>query len=196
MYVIGLTGGIATGKTSVCEYLSSQFAIPIIDADIINKQLLEPEQAGYKGILNLFPYIPLNNKQQLDKLFLRAEIFSDPAKKLAIEKLLHPLIKNSIFQQIDDLKTHSSCVVAIPLLIEAHFDDLVDTIWVTDCSEELQLQRLLSRDKLSESLAKSMIKSQLSRAERKQHADAIIPTDSFASMQNTLNNLVKNFKIH
>ena len=188
MFIIGLTGGIATGKSTVCQFIAEHYHTPIIDADVINAQLLKPHQLGYQALLKQFPDIPLLENQQLDKHYLREQIFNHTIKKKTVEQLLHPLIKHAISEQLTTLKTqqHPYCIIAVPLLIEAQFDDLVDTIWVTDCDEKLQLQRLLQRDAISKSLALTMIDAQLTRAERLKHADAIIPTHHFRVMQQTI----------
>jgi len=185
MNVIGLTGGIATGKTTVSHSFKS-LNVPIIDADIINRQLLLTEQSGYNEILKLFPDIPLAEDGSLDKHYIRTKIFNHPEIKQQLEQRLHPLIKTEINVQINKLKSSNNdsyCIVSVPLMIEAKFNHLVSKLWVCDCSEKIQLQRLMIRDQLSQEDAQLIINHQLSRQERLQYADEIIPTKNKTQMQ-------------
>ncbi|MBL7004483.1 MAG: dephospho-CoA kinase [Gammaproteobacteria bacterium] len=185
MKVVGLTGGIATGKTTACHYLHT-LSVPIIDADIINHKLLEPNQKGYLGLLKLFPDIPLI-EQQLDKKYLRKILFNDAHAKQQIEHLLHPIIKQSIQQEIDSIdKSTPYCIIAVPILIEANFQYLVDTIWVTDCSVNTQITRLMLRDNITIEDAKNILQHQLTREERLSYANEVISTENTIDMQKTL----------
>lgn len=187
MNIVGLTGGIATGKSTVSRFLST-LNTPIIDADIINQQLLLPQQEGYLKILQLFPDTPILTDQALDKRYLRHKIFAHKASKQQLEKYLHPIIKKQILAEINALKQRALayCIVSVPLLVEAKFTHLVDEVWVTDCSEEMQLSRLMKRDTISLSDAKLIMSHQLTRAERLKHADQIIETEHLDVMENRL----------
>jgi len=199
MNIIGLTGGIATGKTTVSQFLST-LDTPIIDADIINQQLLMPHQEGYSKVLELFPETPLLSDLSLDKKYLRHKIFHHIDNKKKLELLLHPLIKNKIVFEIEALKQKEKkpyCMVAVPLLIEAKFTDIIDEIWVTDCSESIQINRLMKRDNSSLSDAKLIMSHQLSRKERLKYADQIITTDDHKMMENKITELhYQQIKLH
>ncbi len=193
MNVVGLTGGVATGKTTVTHYFKN-LNIPIIDADAINYQLLQPKQSGYTAILNLFPDVPLLKDSTLDKAYLRHKIFSDSDNKHQLECLLHPIIKQKIMSQIQSLKLNSQssyCIVSVPLLIEAKFNDLMEEIWITDCSEETQIKRLMLRDQISNADAKLIMANQLTRQARLKYADKIINTENHEAMNICLDNLHK-----
>ncbi len=185
MNIVGLTGGIATGKSTVSHFLES-LEIPIIDADLINKQLLLPKNIGYKAVLKLFPDIPLLSDDSLDKRHIRDKVFNHKPSKELIEQKLHPLIKEEISAQIKHLKTNSEtpyCIVSVPLLIEANFSHLVNEIWICDCAERTQTQRLMARDKISQTDAKLIMSHQLSRSKRLKYADEIINTEEMNAMQ-------------
>lgn len=191
MKVVGLTGGIATGKTTVTNFLNN-LNVPIIDADIINFHLLEPKQLGYLGILKLFPDTPLLNNKALDKSYLKNKLFNSQSNKTKIEALLHPLIKHEIKHQINNLNqtTNTSyCIVVVPLLIESNFTDLVDEIWVTDCYENTQKKRLMKRDHISSDNVDLIMSHQLSRTARLEYASQIISTDNEKDMEIKLKQL-------
>ncbi len=185
MNIIGLTGGIATGKSTVSQFLES-LHINVIDADVINHHLLMPTQAGYNKVLQLFPNTPLLSDNFLDKKYLREIIFNDKHSKTALEQQLHPLIKAEIISRIETLQASINipyCIVSVPLLIEANFKSLVNDIWVCDCSENTQIQRLMKRDHISQADAQIIISHQLERQERLRYANEIINTEHIDSMQ-------------
>lgn len=172
MLKVGLTGGIGSGKTTVTE-LFSKLGAPIIDADLIAKELTEPGHPAYLKIIEKFgEYILLPNGE-LNRKKLRDEIFSDAEQKKWLEALLHPLIKKSI-----DLATVNIdfpyCLIAIPLLIETASFDLVDRVLVIETSIELQIARTIARDLVSEDHVHGIIKAQASSAQRLEAADEII----------------------
>ncbi len=194
MNIIGLTGGIATGKSTVTKYFST-LCTPIIDADIINKKLLQPNNTGYVHVLKAFPNIPLLADSALDKNFLRRQIFNDIKQKKILENILHPLIKKEITETIKVLNArlkHNYCIVSVPLLIETNFNSLVKEIWVTDCTEETQIKRLTARDNISIREAKLIISHQLSRKKRLSFAHQVIPTEQYNDMKSFILNLHNN----
>ncbi len=184
---IGLTGGIGSGKSTVCK-LFSAFSIPIIDADIIAREVVAPGQAALTQIQQNFGNILLADGT-LDRKKLGQIIFSDPAKKQCLENILHPLI----YQR---LKTEAAAqfspyvILAIPLLFETDMTDLVDRILVIDCPETLQLQRVKQRDQLDDDQIQRIIASQSSREERLGRADDIIDNSkSTAELAEQVKNL-------
>ncbi len=184
---IGLTGGIGSGKSTVCQ-LFSAFSIPIIDADIIAREVVAPGQAALAQIQQAFGDILLADGN-LDRKKLGQIIFADPAKKQCLENILHPLI----YQR---LKTEAAAqpepyvILAIPLLFETGMTDLVDRILVIDCPETLQFQRVKQRDQLDDAQIQRIIASQSSREERLRRADDIIDNSkSTAELAEQVKNL-------
>jgi len=200
MNIVGLTGGIATGKTTVTQFLSTTLSTPIIDADTINQKLLMPHQEGYSKLLELFPETPLLEDLSLDKGYIRHKIFHHIENKKKLEQLLHPIIKNKILYEIQALKQKGEspyCIVAVPLLIEANFIDVVKEIWVTDCPEDMQINRLMKRDNSSLSDAKLIMSHQLARKERLKYADQIITTNDQKVMEDQITELhYQQIKLH
>ena len=201
MFKVGLTGGIASGKSTICQ-LFSQHNIPIIDADIIARQLVEPNKDAFKEIVQLFGKEILQNDGTLNRKQLRQLIFSNTKSKQQLESILHPRIRQQLLQQSE--QQHANyCILVIPLLVEANMSDLVDHIVVVDAEEEQQLKRLCQRDNISLSDAQSIIKNQSSREERLTIADDIIvnnnSTESLSQIINELHkkycNLAKNIQL-
>lgn len=187
MNIVGLTGGIASGKTTVSHFFS-RLAIPIIDADVINHRLILPKGKAYIEIIKAFPDIPLLNDRSLDKKYLKNKIFNEAISKQLLEHILHPLIESEIKQQIKtlSLQRHPYCIVSVPLMIEANFTHLISTLWVCDCKQSTQLKRLIKRDKILIQDAKIMLSHQLSRQQRLSFADHIIPTEHKTPMEDKI----------
>lgn len=172
MIRIGLTGGIAAGKSTVCQ-LFSALEVPIIDADIIARELVEPQRPAFKEIVTEFGSSVLSNDGSLNRKILRQLIFSNPQAKQRLESILHPKIKQQLIAQSDAV-TSDYCIIAIPLLIESHWQNSVDRILVIDVETEQQKVRLSQRDNLSNDEAEKMIVSQCSREQRLAYADDVI----------------------
>jgi len=176
MLKIGLTGGIASGKSTVCR-LFSQYGIPIIDADVIARQLVEPKQEAYNEIIRTFGNDICLPNGELNRQHLRKLIFSDGNAKLQLERILHPRIRLQLFQQSNVLNA-PYCILAIPLLIEAEMTELVDRVLLIDIDLPLQLTRLCERDNISVGDAKLIINSQVNRQQRLSCADDIIANNN------------------
>jgi len=172
MLVVGLTGGIGSGKSTVAE-LFAEKNVPIIDTDIISRQIIQPEQPAFKEVVNHFGKSILQPDQQINRKLLREIIFNKPAEKVWLENLLHPIIRAEMVKQINSHYT-PYCIAVIPLLIESKFNPMVQRILVVDATEDLQLARVKQRDSLSDELASSILKTQASRVERLKCADDII----------------------
>jgi dephospho-CoA kinase len=172
MLKIGLTGGIGSGKSTVCDIFQN-LGINIIDADHIAKALVKPGFPAFRQIIAQFGEAFLNTDGNLDRDKLRNLIFADKTKKQLLENILHPLV----YQQIAEEIRHAVspyCIIAVPLLLETQKKQLFDRILVVDCSIEMQLQRVESRDQLKREQILSIIASQISRELRLQQADDII----------------------
>jgi dephospho-CoA kinase len=172
MLKIGLTGGIGSGKSTVAK-LFKQFHIPVIDADIIAHQLVEPKQVALSSIKKAFGTFVINDDGSLDRDKLRAIVFTQPEKKTQLEAILHPLVYKQM--QSDFIKqTSAYSILCIPLLMETKMSSFVDRILVIDCSIETQIERVKKRSQLSRKQALAIIDSQVSREFRLKHGQDII----------------------
>jgi len=175
---IGLTGGIASGKTTITNYIKKHKKIPILEADKISRELIKPNTYGYKKILDYFgnKIIENNNNSErvINRKLLRNIIFKDSESKEWIEKLLHPLIKEKMIEECSQYKNNQTILLVIPLLFEAKFEDICTEIWLVKCPKELQKNRLITRDKISEKEAYELINLQLSFEEKRQFSDIIL----------------------
>lgn len=173
MYVVGLTGGIASGKTTISEMFRALGAT-IIDTDIISRRLLETGQKGFAKVVEKLGKGILLNTGEIDRRQLRQLVFNDNELKTWLESMLHPLIFESCQQEIDCVKDSNYVLLVVPLLFESGFTALVDRVLAVDCSKSVQLSRLTNRDKIDIDLAEKMIAQQLSNEERIKLADDII----------------------
>jgi len=175
---IGLTGGIASGKTTITNYIRKYKNIPILDADNLSRELIKPNTYGYKKILDYFGNKIIDNKNNsertINRKLLRKIIFKNSESKEWIEKLLHPLIKEKMIEECRQYKNNQTIVLVIPLLFEAKFEDICTEIWLVKCPKELQKKRLIERDKISEKEAYESINLQLSFEEKRKFSDIIL----------------------
>jgi dephospho-CoA kinase len=175
MLVVGLTGGIGCGKSLVSNLFNELFAIPIIDADVIARELTQTSP-----VINLISqqlgteYVDKN--KQLLRNKLRQAIFSDSGIRVKLENILHPLVYNQIRIKLGELVA-SYCIVVIPLLLESKRTDFIDRILVVDCATDVQISRVMQRDQCSESHARNIIATQIDRENRLLLADDIIEND-------------------
>lgn len=171
MFVVGLTGGIGSGKSTV----SDQFKVlgaNIIDTDVIAKDITQPGQPAFNAISKRFDNI-LTESGEIDRRKLKRLIFSDATQKRWLEELLHPLIRKETQNQIDH-STAAYSIVVIPLLVETHSENRFNRILVIDTPVENQIERIIHRDNLTNEQAKSIIFKQASRQARINIADDII----------------------
>jgi dephospho-CoA kinase len=172
MLKIGLTGGIGCGKTTASN-LFEQLNTPVIDADVIAHQLVAVGQPALKEIENTYGTDILNPDGSLNRKKLKALIFSDPLQKQKLEKLLHPMVYESIKTEVERLSA-PYCIICIPLLFETNMSHLVDRILVVDCSVKTQINRLKKRDNMTLESIQSIINSQVSKVFRKAGANDLI----------------------
>jgi dephospho-CoA kinase len=173
MFSVGLTGGIASGKTTVSN-LFAELGVPIVDTDVISRKLLQPGEPAYREVREHFGGIILNAEGAIDRAVLRRMIFSNPEHKSWLEKMLHPLIYQRSHDAIQQHSRAAYVLVVVPLLFESGFQSLVDRVLAVDCSAEQQISRLMKRDNIDEDLARSMLAQQLSNAKRRARAHDII----------------------
>ena len=175
---IGLTGGIASGKTTITNYIRKHKNIPILDADNLSKELIKPNTYVYKKILDYFGNKIIDNKNNSERVInrklLRNIIFRHSESKEWIEKLLHPLIKEKMIEECSQYKNNQTIVLVIPLLFEAKFEDICTEIWLVKCPKEIQKKRLIKRDKIGEKEAYEIINLQLSFEEKRKFSDIIL----------------------
>ncbi|WP_440874503.1 dephospho-CoA kinase [Thalassotalea sp. PLHSN55] len=174
--IIGLTGGIGCGKSTVTT-LFENLGVDAIDADIVAREVVAPKSEGLAAIVEKFGKGFLLESGELDRAKLRSEIFSNDASKNWLNQLLHPLIRTSIEQQISAC-TSPYCLLVAPLLIENNLLHLIDRVLVIDVDEATQLTRTLARDPSSEKEIKAIIASQVTRSQRRQAADDILDNSS------------------
>ena len=175
---IGLTGGIASGKTTITNFIRKHKNIPIIDADNLSRELIKPNTYGYTKILDYFGNQIIHNMNNSEKLInrkiLKNIIFNNAESKEWIEKLLHPLIKEKMVEECIQYKNNQTILLVIPLLFEAKFEDICTEIWLVKCPKELRKKRLIKRDKISEKEAYEIINLQLSFEEKRKLSDTIL----------------------
>ena len=171
--IIGITGGIGTGKTTVSDYLKTVYKIPILDADDYAREAVQTDSPILQAIKERYGKEILNNNGGLNRSRMGEIIFNNPQEKQWLEKQIHPYVRHRIESNLSQITTNVVAVV-IPLLFEAKMTDLVTEIWVVSCSPQQQLKRLIERDHLSETAARSRIKSQMSLPEKIAFANVVI----------------------
>ncbi|MCP4876693.1 MAG: dephospho-CoA kinase [Gammaproteobacteria bacterium] len=172
MFSVGLTGGIASGKTTISD-LFAELGVPIIDTDVISRQLLEPGELAFDQVCAHFGDEILDNND-INRAQLRKIVFTDTRQKHWLETMLHPLIYKRSHEAILGYSRAKYVLVVVPLLFETNFQSLVDRILVVDCPTQKQIDRLLKRDQIDETLARRMLAQQLSNTQRLAKAHDII----------------------
>lgn len=170
-----MTGGIGSGKTTVANGFSA-LGVPVIDTDVLARELVEPGQPALDEIISTFGTEVTTADGRLDRNYMRQLIFTDPARKTQLEAILHPKIRQRIRTLLADIRS-AYCIVVIPLLFETRQTDLVDRILVVDSPEKEQLTRVAARDSLSDNAIMAIINSQANRNTRLTAADDIIVND-------------------
>ncbi len=179
-FKVGVTGGIACGKTTVTQ-LFSQKGVPIIDADVISHELVQPDQPALNQIVATFGQHLLNNDNSLNRAKLRQQVFADSKQRQQLENILHPLIRQSMIERVKNV-TFAYCILSIPLLIETQQQSLVDHILIVDCLPATQKNRLQQRNQLEEVEIARILSAQVERIERLKVAQDII--DNEISLEN------------
>ena len=195
MLRIGLTGGIATGKSTVSNYLK-ELDYPLIDADVIARQLVEPGQEGLKRLVAKFGAEILNESGALDRQALGQRLFGDAQLRQEVDQLLHPLIYEALEAESQRLAQAGAKLAFfdIPLLYETGYDQKMDQVWVVYLPHDLQVERLMARNSWSQDQAEAAIASQASIEAKRQRADLVIDNQgslavSFAQVDQALSRL-------
>jgi len=186
---IGLTGGIASGKSTVCD-LFSQLSVEIIDADKISHEITKNDGLAFQEILDHFGSKILGLDGELDRQKLRSIIFNDVAEKGVLENIIHPKVLNEINKNISD-STAPYLIIAVPLMIETGMDKLMDRVLLIDCSIETQVRRLIERDKCSKQQAQSIIQNQASLDSKRVICDDVIVNEEGTSFDQLKTEVVK-----
>jgi len=172
MLKVGLTGGIGCGKSTVSN-LFYELGIPIIDADEISHQLVRPNQPALEHIKNTFGAEIILENGELNRVILKAKIFSNCTEKQRLEAILHPLVFQEISNKLALLSTHY-CILSIPLLFETHAESMVDRILVVDCDTKTQIERVQQRDNLSIEQIQTIMASQVSAEFRRANTHDVL----------------------
>ena len=177
MFIIGLTGGIGSGKSAAAKILK-ELGLKVIDLDQITHELMMPSELGYIEIKKEFGEKYIDTKGAIDRKLLREEIFSSFDLKKRIESILHPIIFEECNKQLNILKHEKYIVLVIPLLFETkNYISLIDESLLIDCDLETQIERVIKRDSVSKALANRIIKNQMNRQEKQLLADKVILND-------------------
>ena len=191
-FILGLTGGIATGKSTVASYFHSQ-GVPLIDSDVIARQVVEPGQQGLKNIVEAFGPMILTRDGQLDRKGLGQLIFSDEKKRTLLNDVLRSELRGAILAEIKAarLSTAPLIVVDIPLLFEADYQGEVDQVMVVATTDARQVFRLMARDQISKEEAQQKIASQWPIQAKIALADVVI--DNSGTLLQTEEQIMKSF---
>lgn len=173
--VIGLTGGIATGKSSVARFFAD-LGVPVIDADLLAREAVLPGTAVLNEIVKLFGDKVLTQDGELDRKYLGSLVFSDKEKRRQLENILHPEIRRLSTERIEQAATagHKRLIYMAPLIIETGTTERFDEIWVVTVRPEIQIERLMKRDGISHIEARQIIDSQMPLAEKESYGKVVI----------------------
>ena len=174
-YVVGLTGGIGSGKSTIAK-LFAELGVPVIDADIVARQVVEKGSPLLQQIVAHFGTEMLLENGELNRAALREKVFNHETEKQWLNQLLHPAIRTEMLNQLAQQRS-PYCIFMVPLLIENKLTALCQRVLVVDVSEQTQMTRASKRDNNQLALIKNIMQSQVSRSERLQHADDVINND-------------------
>jgi dephospho-CoA kinase len=169
---IALTGGIASGKSTVAD-LFAEYGVSIIDTDVIARELVQPGNPALEEIRFAFGDEVFDSEGRLDRRSMREIVFSDPSRRKELESILHPRIRDAVVAQ-SEATDGPYQIIAVPLLVGSPIQQFMDRVLVVDCDEEIQLRRLLARDAENEEQARRILAAQASRQDRLEIADDVI----------------------
>ncbi len=174
-FILGLTGGIASGKTEAARKLAS-YGAEIIDADEISRALTAADGPALPAIRARFGDDVFRADGTLDRKALGALVFGNEAERRALEGIIHPAVQREMLRRIDGAEA-KVCVLVVPLLYETAMDAMCDEVWCTSVDREEQIRRVMERDGLEKAQAEARVRSQLPEGEREKLADAVIRTN-------------------
>lgn len=175
MLVIGLTGGIGSGKSTVAKLFADR-GVVIVDADEVAREITQPSEPAFNSIIKHFGNTILQADQTLDRAQLRHLIFKDAKARLWLENLLHPIIREKMKEKIAQL-TGPYCLAVIPLLLEVEFFSFINRILVVDASAHQQIERVMARDNMIKTDIEAIIQTQANRETRRAKAQDVIMND-------------------
>ena len=180
-FKIGLTGGIASGKTTVCD-LFKELSVEIIDADVISHELSKKGGAAFEEIIEAFEDEIIGDDGELDRKKLRSIVFNDNTKKKILERIIHPKVLLSINEKI---KASQSVylIISVPLMIETGMNAMMDRVLLIDCNVETQIERIIQRDQTSREEAIKIIESQASIESKRELSDDRIINNNETSIE-------------
>jgi dephospho-CoA kinase len=180
MYVVAVTGGIGSGKTTIANQFAA-LGIDVVDADVIARDVVEPGAPALAAIATYFGPDVIAPDGQLDRRSLRERVFSDPNAKAWLNALLHPLIRQEMLRQCASTRS-PYCLLVVPLLVENKLAGLANRVLVIDVDEATQIERTCRRDGVSAEQARAIIAAQASRSERLAAADDVIDNHNGSQM--------------
>ena len=175
-YVVGVTGGIGAGKSTVCRVFTARHGICVIDADVVAREVVEPGSPTLAAIVASFGRDVLGADDRLDRARLRSIVFADPARRTELESITHPAIRAGMRAHVAAAAS-AYCLLGIPLLAEGGRNDLIDRVLVVDCPELLQIKRACARDHLTAAEVAAIMRTQASREARLRIADDVVVND-------------------
>lgn len=191
MLVIGLTGGIGTGKSEAARHLVALGAT-LIDADVVGHEAYRPHAEAWRRVVEAFGEGILGPDKEIDRRSLGAIVFSDPDQLARLNGIMHPLMARMVQERIEGYREEGASVVVVEaaLLFEAGWDSLVEEVWVTDAPVDVVVERLASRNGMSEEEARRRVASQMTREERLERAVLVVDNSSdVASMRKAIDEL-------
>ena len=194
MFIIGMTGGIGSGKSEALKIFKS-LSIKVIDLDNISKEITETSHQAIQEIKLVFGDAIFDQDNQLDRKKLKEIIFSDKNKKINLEKILHPKIYEEVKKRLNALSHESYVVIDIPLLFETNqYTSLISRSLVIDCKENDQIERVKKRDGIDISVIQSIIDQQINRSSRIEKADDVVINDgSIEKLEESIKSLHKKY---
>jgi dephospho-CoA kinase len=174
--IIGLTGGIGSGKSAAANFFQNE-GISVIDTDQLARKVIEKDTPGYSKVVESFGANILDNNDSIDRAKLREEVFNDNEKRKILESITHPLVRELMVQKISS-STSPYSIIMVPLIFETNSAKNYDRVLVIDCDVEIQLARATIRDENSADLIQKIIDSQCSRSERLSIANDVIPNNN------------------
>ena len=173
--IIGLTGGIGSGKSAAANFFQNE-GVTVIDADDLAREVIEINTPGHKSIVDYFGSKIIDANGLIDRASLRKEVFDDDEKKKVLESIIHPLVRDLMAERIT-MAQSSYSIVMVPLIFETNSMSYYNRILVIDCDPSLQLERATARDKNSKDQIQKIIDTQCSREERLSIANDVIPNN-------------------
>ena len=169
-----MTGGIATGKSTVAAILSGRYGLPVLDADVYARQLLAPDTATSRIVLDRYGEQLRGPRGEVDRRALGRIIFAQPAERRWLEALIHPLVTQALAGELVEYAQAPTVVLVVPLLFEVGLEALCSEVWLVDLDEASQLKRLMARDQLDLHGARQRIRSQWPVERKRSLADVIL----------------------